>query len=122
MATHATNRAHTKRGAVDLGRSAARDEYAPAKPYAKLTPGSTVRVFRELQEMTQAELAKVSGVMQPTISAVESGRIALGLERARKLAAALKVHPALLLFPDLANKQGKGLDVALDRLARDIKG
>jgi transcriptional regulator with XRE-family HTH domain len=65
-----------------------------------LTPGDAVRVARELQEMTQAELAEASGIPQPTLSSIEHGRATLGAERAEKLARALKVHPAVLLWPN----------------------
>ena len=44
--------------------------------------------------------AAASGVSQPAISAIEGGRVELGADRARKLAEALHVHPAVLLFPD----------------------
>lgn len=71
----------------------------PARLRVAMTPGQMLRTLRELQELSQAELAKASGVSQPAISAVESGA-PLGVERAKKLAAALKVHPAILLFPD----------------------
>ena len=56
--------------------------------------------MRELQEMTQAELAEASGVLQPTISSIEVDRVAIGVERAEKLARALRVHPAVLLWPN----------------------
>ena len=75
-------------------------EYAPARVRVALTPGDSVRVARELQEMTQAELAQACGIPQPTISSIESGRATLGAERAAKLALALKVHPAVLLWPN----------------------
>jgi transcriptional regulator with XRE-family HTH domain len=74
--------------------------YVPARPRVALTPGDAVRVARELQEMTQANLAQACGIPQPTISSIESGRIAIGAERAEKLARALKVHPAVLLWPN----------------------
>jgi transcriptional regulator with XRE-family HTH domain len=74
--------------------------YVPARTRVVLAPGDAVRVARELQEMTQAELAKASGIPQPTISSIESGRVTLGAERAEKLARALKVHPAVLLWPN----------------------
>lgn len=74
-------------------------EYIPSRTRVALTPGHAVRVTRELQEMTQAELAKASGLTQPTISGIESGRRALGVERAERLARALRVHPAVLLWP-----------------------
>jgi transcriptional regulator with XRE-family HTH domain len=57
-------------------------------------------VFRELQEMTQTELALAAGMTQATLSSLERGRVALGVERAKRLALALQVHPAVLLFPD----------------------
>ena len=34
-----------------------------------------------------------------TISAIENGRVSLGVERAKVLAKALKCHPAVLVFP-----------------------
>jgi transcriptional regulator with XRE-family HTH domain len=75
-------------------------KYVPARMRVALTPGDSVRVARELQEMTQAELAEASGIPQPTISSIESARVTLGAERAEKLARALKVHPAVLLWPN----------------------
>lgn len=74
--------------------------YVPARVRVALTPGDAVRVARELQEMTQAELAAATGIAQPTLSSIESGRSTLGAERAEKLARALKVHPAILLWPN----------------------
>jgi transcriptional regulator with XRE-family HTH domain len=75
-------------------------KYVPARTRVVLSPGASVRIARELQELTQAELAKASGIPQPTISSIESGRVALGAGRAEKLARALKVHPAVLLWPN----------------------
>lgn len=78
---------------------ASSSEYVPARTRVVLKPGDAVRVTRELQEMSQAELAQASGLTQPTISSIESGRATLGADRAEKLARALKVHPAVLLWP-----------------------
>ena len=75
-------------------------DYVPARVRVALTPGDAVRVAREAQEMTQAELAAACGIPQPTLSSLESGRATLGAERAEKLARALKVHPAVLLWPN----------------------
>jgi len=58
-----------------------------------------VRIVRELQELSQNELAALTGIPQSTISAIENDRINLGVERAKVLARALKVHPAVLVFP-----------------------
>ncbi len=74
--------------------------YVAARVRVRLTVGQQARSVRELQEMSQAELAKASGVPQPTISSIEADRISIGVERAEKLARALKVHPAVLLWPN----------------------
>lgn len=66
---------------------------------AKLTTGQAVKFAREYNDMTQAELSAVSGLSQATLSSIENDRISLGAERAKTLARALKVHPAVLLFP-----------------------
>jgi len=76
-----------------------RKGYAPEKPHTRVTEGESVRIIRELQDLSQAELAKLAGMAQSTISAMERGRINLGVERAKALARALKCHPAVLLFP-----------------------
>lgn len=75
-------------------------EYLPARVRVALSPGDAVRIARELQEWTQAQLAALSGIPQPTISSIESGRATLGAERAERLARALHVHPAVLLWPN----------------------
>jgi transcriptional regulator with XRE-family HTH domain len=72
----------------------------PARVRTRMTPGEMLQTVRKLQEMSQAALAAASGVPQPAISAIESGRQELGAERARRLALALRIHPAVLLFPD----------------------
>ena len=74
-------------------------EYRKAKRQVELTIGESVRIIRELQGMSQNDLSAASGIPQSTISAVERGRINLGVERAKQLARALKCHPAVLVFP-----------------------
>lgn len=58
-----------------------------------------MRILRELQEPTQSQLSAATGILQATISAIENGRVNLGVERAKVLARALKCHPAVLVFP-----------------------
>ena len=74
-------------------------EYRKAKKRIELTVGQAVRNVRELQELSQNELAGVTGIPQSTISAIEHDRISLGVERAKVLARALQVHPSVLVFP-----------------------
>ena len=78
----------------------AAERFYREKTYAHLTVGDAVRIARELQGLTQVELAALSRLTQATISGVENNRVSLGVERAKKLALALKVHPAVILFPD----------------------
>ena len=74
-------------------------EFRKAKTRVKLSPGESVRIMRELQELSQNQLAEIAGIPQPTISAIERERVNLGVERAKTLARALKCHPAVLVFP-----------------------
>jgi transcriptional regulator with XRE-family HTH domain len=74
----------------------------------KLTPAEMARILREKNELTQSELAERTGLTQSTISNIENGRTQLGAERAKTLARALRVHPAVLLFPgwDVSEESG----------------
>ncbi|MDA0681399.1 MAG: helix-turn-helix transcriptional regulator [Proteobacteria bacterium] len=74
-------------------------EFKRAKRLIEVSPGESVRILRELQELSQNELAELCGIPQSTISAIENDRVQLGVERAKVLARALKCHPAVLLFP-----------------------
>jgi transcriptional regulator with XRE-family HTH domain len=83
--------------------------YRPARKRVEVSVGESVRILRELQELSQNQLAERSGIPQATLSAIENGRVNLGVERAKVLARALKCHPAVLVFP--------GWDVAFGKAA-----
>lgn len=74
-------------------------EYRKAKKRIELSVGESVRIVRELQELSQNDLSHISGIPQSTISAIEHNRVRLGVERAKTLARALQVHPSVLVFP-----------------------
>jgi transcriptional regulator with XRE-family HTH domain len=74
-------------------------EYHPAKTRVAVSVGESVRIIRELQEMSQNQVAKLTGIPQATLSAIENDRVRLGVERAKVLALALKCHPGVLVFP-----------------------
>ena len=74
-------------------------DYRKAKKLVDVSVGESVRILRELQEMSQNELSDLTGIPQSTISAIENDRVNLGVERAKILARALKCHPAVLVFP-----------------------
>ena len=65
-----------------------------------VTPGQMLKTLRELQGLSQKELAEKTGMTQSNISALETDARQIGRERALVLAKALKVHPAVILFPD----------------------
>ena len=75
------------------------ENYRRSKTQIEVSVGESVRIIRELQEFSQNELARRTGIPQSTISAIENNRIQLGVERAKVLARALQCHPAVLVFP-----------------------
>jgi transcriptional regulator with XRE-family HTH domain len=83
--------------------------FRPAKKIIDIGVGESVRIIRELQDLSQSQLAELTGIAQATISAIENERVNLGVERAKVLAKALKCHPAALVFP--------GRQVSLERAA-----
>jgi len=74
-------------------------DYRPAKKRIEVSVGESVRILRELQELSQSQLSRLTGIPQATISAIENDRVRLGVERAKVLAKALKCHPGVLVFP-----------------------
>nr|WP_279512413.1 helix-turn-helix transcriptional regulator [Candidatus Thiosymbion oneisti] len=70
-----------------------------AERQVDVSVGESVRIIRELQDMSQNELARLTGIPQSTISAIENNRVNLGVERTKQLAVALKCHPPVLVFP-----------------------
>ena len=84
-------------------------EFRPAKKRIEVSVGESVRILRKFQELSQSQLSEFTGIPQATISAIENGRVNLGVERAKVLARALKCHPAVLVFP--------GWDVPLESAA-----
>jgi len=74
-------------------------DYRKARKRIEVSVGESVRIIRELQDLSQNQLAELTGIPQSTISAIEHNRVNLGIERAKVLARALKVHPAVLVFP-----------------------
>ncbi|RZV49368.1 MAG: XRE family transcriptional regulator [Pseudomonadales bacterium] len=74
-------------------------DFRKASKRLEVSVGESVKIMREFQELSQNELAELSGIPQSTISAIENDRVQLGVERAKVLARALQCHPAVLVFP-----------------------
>ena len=84
-------------------------EFSPAHQSVEVRSGESVRILRELQGLSQNELAERTGIPQSTISAIENDRVRLGVERSKVLARFLGCHPAVLVFP--------GWDIAVESAA-----
>jgi transcriptional regulator with XRE-family HTH domain len=76
------------------------DDFVRAVTHRVGAPHEMLRTLRELQGLSQNELAVLAGMSQSNISALESGARKIGRERAIALARVLKVHPAVILFSD----------------------
>ena len=74
--------------------------FEKAKVHEIVTPGESLRMIRELQGLSQNDLAQLTNMNQSNISAIENGSRQMGRDRAIAFARALHVHPAVLLFPD----------------------
>lgn len=77
-----------------------KSEFVAAKDTVAATPGEMLATLRKLQGLSQNDLARRSKIAQSNISNMEMGRQQIGRERAIMLARALKVHPAVILFPN----------------------
>lgn len=75
------------------------NDFIKSSNRVRVSIGESVRIIRELQELSQNQLANLTGIPQSTLSAIENDRVNLGVERAKVLARALKCHPAVLVFP-----------------------
>lgn len=56
------------------------------------TPGGAIRAYRLREELTQADLAKKSGVKQGHISEMEQNRRPIGVKVAKRLAKVLRCN------------------------------
>lgn len=77
-----------------------KEEFISEKKYGNLSPGKALKIYRELNNFTQAELAELTNLKQATISSLEHDRVSMGISRAKILGKALNVHPGLLAFAD----------------------
>ena len=68
-------------------------EFRSAKKRVEVSVGESVRILRELQELSQSQVAEGTGIPQATLSAIKNGRVNLGVERVKILARAVKFGP-----------------------------
>ena len=62
-----------------------------AQPRKSSAPGNRLRQLRKARGLTQAQLARATGILRPNLSRIEAGKHRPTLETLEKLAAALKV-------------------------------
>lgn len=74
-------------------------EFCPATRSIDVSPGESVRILRELQELSQEQLAARAGLPLAALVAIESDRAMLDIEKAKRLGRALACHPGVLAFP-----------------------
>ena len=65
-------------------------EFRTAKKRVEVSVGESVRILRELQELSQSQLSELTGIPQATISAIENSRVNLRVARAKDHARALQ--------------------------------
>jgi len=66
----------------------------------KLTVGEVIRALRYSKEMFQMDLSRITGLEQKAVSQYETGKRTLNRTNAIKIAKALGVHPAQVMFPE----------------------
>ena len=76
-----------------------KNPFRRAKKTVEVSVGESVRMVRELQGLSQNQLAQLTGLKRSTISGLAHDRVNLGVERAKVLARALRCFPAVLVFP-----------------------
>jgi len=91
-----------------------KSEYVVAKDRVKLSAGDMVRISCEMMDISQAELARRSGIAESHISAIISGRRPIGKSIAEKLAKTLNVSPAVILFAGEKPRNGADLATGID--------
>jgi transcriptional regulator with XRE-family HTH domain len=67
---------------------------------SKTTTGEIIKAFRGNFQMTQCELAKITGIAETNLSAIENNRLEIGVKRSVLIATALGLDPSQLLFPN----------------------
>ncbi|HLD73555.1 MAG TPA: helix-turn-helix transcriptional regulator [Bdellovibrionota bacterium] len=77
-----------------------KSDFVETQVHIPISPGEALKMLRELQGLSQNDLAKLTEVNQSNISAFENNTRQMGRESALVFAKALHVHPAAILFPD----------------------
>lgn len=84
--------------------------------------GRNVKRLRELQKINQAEMARIAGVSQKTISNLENAESMTSpqMKTVAKVAEYFSIHPAILIMEDLTDDSltDKEVSLMLQRFAQ----
>ncbi|MCU6498930.1 helix-turn-helix domain-containing protein [Rugamonas sp. A1-17] len=72
-------------------------DFLPEKDYIRVSAGESVRIVREMHELTVTQLALASGIPVATLHAIENDQLKFSGEQLAALAEALQVPPAVLM-------------------------
>lgn len=72
-------------------------DFRPETRWIEVSTGDSVRIIREFNELTLAELAELSGIALSTLANIENDQLKLDMDNAAALAAALNVTAAVLI-------------------------
>ena len=72
-------------------------DFLPEKKYIDVSVGESVRIVREMNELSRPRLAAITGISEATLRAIENDQLELTIEQATVLANALQVTPAILM-------------------------
>jgi len=72
-------------------------DFLPEKDYIRVSAGESVRIVREMHELTVTQLALASGIPEATLRAIENDQLEFNGEQLAALAEVLQVPPAVLM-------------------------
>lgn len=84
-------------------------KYVDGKDRANLSVGDVIGMTCELNDISQAELSRMAGVSPSNLSDIIHGRRPIGKTVAEKIAKALGVSPAFILFGGAAPREGANI-------------
>lgn len=84
------------------------------------TSGELLRAFRQREGFTLRDLEEITGIAQSNLSALENGKMELTQHYAEIFAAALGLHPTVILYPNGRFEKTKKL-LAIEKKAQRLK-
>lgn len=97
----------------------AKKQYVDARDRVSISVGDAIKMSCELNEISQAELSRLSGVSPSNLSDIIHGRRLVGKVVAEKIAGALNVSPSFILFGGTTAR--KGAEVQEIKLKTDMR-